>query len=374
MADIRKWRKNSSMATTGFHRERPYNELPPLPPAVELETTDVLRAAINANRLLGELKGVGDVLPNQAILVNGIVLQEAKASSEIENIVTTNDAIYQALGREDSPSVEPHAKEVLRYREALWHGFEAIKQRPISTNLLIDIVGIIRRTDAGIRKTPGIKITGAGGHVVYTPPEGETLVRDLLGNLETFLHADDDLDPLIKLAVAHYQFEAIHPFADGNGRTGRILNILYLVDRGLLEVPVLFLSHYFIRTKPEYYEGLRRVTEEGAWVDWVLYVLRAIEETARETRERIVRIHELMEETSELAKREAAGVYSRELVELVFANPYSKVGFLVDAGIAKRQTASKYLKALESAGILKGKKVGREVYYVNERLIRVLAE
>jgi Fic family protein len=224
-----------------FDRNRPFNDLPLLPPQTDLESKAILKKAIAANRELAELKGSSDAIPNQVVLINSIVLQEARLSSEIENIVTTTDALYRAT--EEDPSRIDHAtKEVLHYREALWHGFENLKARPLSTNLFIELVGIIKQTDLGIRRVPGTKIANSRGDVVYTPPEGETLLRDLLANLESFIQADDGIDSLIKLAVLHYQFEAIHPFTDGNGRTGRIINILYLVEKKLLKIPVLYLT------------------------------------------------------------------------------------------------------------------------------------
>ena len=262
---------------TGFDRTRPFNDLPLLPPPVQLETPAVLKKVIGASRALAELKGAGHVIPNQAILINSIVLQEARLSSEIENIVTTNDELYRALDDERA-STSAEAREVLRYREALWHGFETLKKKPLSTRLFVEIVRLIRKTNLDVRKVPGTRIVNNRGEVVYTPPEGEAAIRDKLADLERFIHADDGLDPLVKMAVVHYQFEAIHPFTDGNGRTGRILNILFLVERGLLELPVLYLSHYIIRNRPAYYAGLRSVTEEGAWEPWVLYMLDAVED------------------------------------------------------------------------------------------------
>jgi len=262
---------------------------------------------------------------------------------------------------------------VLRYQQALWEGYQRLRERPLTTNLFIHLVGIIKGRDMGIRRVPGTKLTGADGQIVYTPPDGEDRLRHLLGNLEQFIHDDGDgLDPLLKLAVIHYQFEAIHPFGDGNGRTGRILNILYLVDKGLLELPVLYLSRYIIRNKPAYYEGLRGVTEQGAWEDWILYLLRGVETMARETRESIQAIQALMIDSAEIARREAGKAYSKDLVELVFEQPYCKIRFLEERGIAKRQTASSYLKAFADAGLLRPVKVGREVYYINDRLLALL--
>jgi Fic family protein len=358
-----------------FDRERPYNDLPSLPPPGELETRAVLKKAIAANRELAQLKGAGDVIPNQAILVNSIVLQEARLSSEIENIFTTNDEMYRALGEDLFTQAEPGTKEVLRYREALWRGFEHLRERPISTNLFVELMQIIKQTDDGIRRVPGTKIGNRRtGEALYTPPEGEDRLRDLLHNLGEFLHAADDLDPLVKLAIGHYQFEAIHPFTDGNGRTGRIVNILYLVEQGLLDLPVLYLSHYIIRNKTAYYEGLRRVTEEQAWEDWILYLLDAVEVTSRQTRERIIRVRDLMVETLAIARERAKKAASKEVVELIFEQPYCRGRFLEDRGLASRNTATAYLNAFADANILRRVKLGREVYYVNDQLMDLLSE
>jgi Fic family protein len=356
-----------------FDRNRPFNDLPLLPPETDLESKAILKKAIAANRELAELKGAGDALPNQAILVNSIVLQEARLSSEIENIVTTTDELYKAT--DEDPSKLDHAtKEVLRYREALWHGFENLKSRPLSTNLFIELVKIIKQTDFGIRRVPGTKIANSQGDAVYTPPEGELLLRDLLSNLERFMHAEDYIDPLVKLAVLHYQFEAIHPFMDGNGRTGRIINILYLVEKGLLKIPVLYLSHFIIQNKTDYYAGLRQVTEHNGWEPWILYMLDAIAATARQTREKIFRIRDAMDSAQELARTKAPKIYSKDLIELIFEMPYCKIRFLENRGIAKRQTAAVYLKALEEIGLLQSLKVGREVYYLNAPLLAILKE
>jgi Fic family protein len=220
----------------------------------------VLKKAAAAHRPLAELKGAAAVLPNPRLLVDGIVLQEARLSSEVEQIVTTSDELYRAAAG-GTGGLDPHAKEVVRYREALWHGYEKLKSRPLGMNLFVELMQIIKGTSAGIRSVPGTRILGAVGEVVYTPPEGKELIREKLGNLEHFLHADDDRDPLVKMAAAHYQFEAIHPFTDGNGRTGRIINILFLIEKHLLDLPVLYLSRYIIEHKREYYDRLRAVTE-----------------------------------------------------------------------------------------------------------------
>lgn len=353
---------------------QPYNDLPLLPPKAELETPAVLKKTIAANRMLAELKGSVKSIPNQGILVNGIVLQEARLSSEIENIVTTNDELYRAAADENLAS-NPHAKEVLRYRQALWHGFSSIKKKPLSTNLFIEIAEIIKGRNIGIRKVPGTKIANPTTRdIIYTPPEGESVIRDKLSNLEKYLHSDDGVDPLIKMAVLHYQFEAVHPFVDGNGRTGRIINILYLVEKGLLDNPILFLSHYILRTKSSYYSGLRSVTEKNAWVDWIIYLLEAIETTAIETQQRVTGILGAMDKAKELVKTKLPKIYSKDLIEAIFEHPYCKIRFLEEAGIAKRQTAANYLQALTEIGLLHTIKMGREQYYINQELVNVLSK
>lgn len=354
-----------------FDRIQPFNDLPALPPAIELETKAVLKQAIAANRVLANLRGLAAKIPNQGLLINSIVLQEARLSSEIENIVTTNDELYRASADPDGKT-DPHTKEVLRYREALNFGFRSLKDRPLTTNLFIELVRLIKQSDIGIRAIPGTALKNDLGEVIYTPPVGETVIRDKLGNLEQFIHADDDLDPLVKMAVMHYQFEAIHPFPDGNGRTGRILNLLYLVEKQLLDIPVLFLSRYIITHRVDYYAGLRLVTEEQDWENWVLFMLRAVESTAQQTYDQVVRILDLMENTRARVQREAAGIYSKDLIEIIFQQPYTKISFLVDAGIAKRQTASNYLKTLVEMGILREQPIGREKYYINDALFSEL--
>lgn len=358
-----------------FDPQKPYNDLPLLPPPGDLETKAVLKKAISANKALAELKGAGELIPDQSLLIQAIGLQEAKLSSEIENIVTTNDELYRAFA-DDGQRTNPHTKEVLRYKDALWHGFKSITQdnRPLTTGLFEELFQIIKETTAGVRSTPGTKLANPLKEIIYTPPEGEGLIRDKLANLEKFLYGHDDIDPLIKLAVMHYQFEAIHPFTDGNGRTGRILNILYLIEAKLLDIPVLYLSQYIINNKNNYYVGLRRVTEEQAWEPWIIYMLDAIEQTAQTTRERILTIRNLMNESIEKVKRELPKVYSKDLLELLFRQPYCKIRFLEAAGIAQRQTASTYLRELQRIGMLHAIKVGREYYYINNKLLDILVK
>jgi Fic family protein len=358
-----------------FDPMTPYNDLPLLPPRVQVETEAVLKRAIGAARALAELKGLGQTIPNQAMLVDSLVLQEAKDSSAIENIFTTNDVLFRSYAARTS-HVDPATKEVLRYREALWNGFESLKVWPVlSTNLLITIIQTIMGDDAGIRNIPGTAIVnGATGETIYMPPEGEDVLRDKLANLEQFMHADDKMEPLVKLALIHYQFEAIHPFADGNGRTGRILGILFLTYTGLLELPVLYLSRYIIEHKHDYYVLLRGVTERGEWEPWILYILDAVEQMSIVTRDRILAIRALMQWTMERVNKELPKIYSKELVELLFRQPYTKGQFIVDAGIAKRQTAAEYLKALEAIGVLKGQRVSKETLYLNVGLYELLSQ
>lgn len=360
----------------GFDPLRPYNELPGLPPACDLESKAVLRKAIAAGRALAELKGLGESIPDQGILINSVVLQEAKASSEIENIITTNDALFRALTAASSAGADSATKEVLDYREALWIGYQHLASRGLlTTNVFISIMNTIKKNQAGIRDLPGTVLSNpATGDVIYTPPEGEGVIREKLKNLEEYVHETDGPDALVKMAVIHYQFEAIHPFADGNGRTGRILSILYLVQQGLLGLPVLYLSRYIIQHKSEYYRRIRGVTEEHAWEPWVLYMLDAVEQTAVDTRQRLLNIRDLLDRTIEIVRRQLPRVYSKELVELLFKQPYTKGQFLVDEGIAKRQTAAAYLKALADVGVLRPHKVGRESVYLNAGLYDLLAQ
>jgi len=357
-----------------FDRNSPYNALPLLPPSVDLETKPILRRCIAANKALAELKGAGDVIPNQAMLINAIPLQEAKLSSEIENIVTTQDELFRAA-LDESSSADPKTKEVLRYRTALRRGVELLHSDGLSLGLLEEVCSVLRDESVAFRTDQFVRIGNPDtGVIAYTPPFGAGGIREKLENLLDFLLSPSELDPLIRLAIVHYQFEAIHPFDDGNGRTGRILSILHLLHEGLLKIPVLYLSRYIIQRKPEYYRRLREVTEKGAWEDWILYKLEGIAETASWTTNRIFAIRDLFNETLDRCRRDLPGrVYSKELIELVFTQPYCKIQFLVDAGIAARQTASEYLKELEKVGVLSGEQRGREMIYKHPELLEVLA-
>ena len=355
-----------------FERDKPYNELPPLPPNQDLETKKTLKAAIAANKALAQLKTRGNLLPNQSMLIDSLVLLEAKDSSEIEDIFTTNDKLYQAdaIG---GKAFDPHTKEVRRYREALWHVVNSVHNKPLGVNTFIDIYRIIKENQSGVLKTSGTKIASPFGDVVYTPPDGYERLLKLLGNLEQFMHNQDDIDPLIKMAVLHYQFEAIHPFSDGNGRTGRILNILYLLQEHLLDVPILFLSSYIIRNKVAYYKGLQNVTEQQAWEEWIIYMLKAVEVTSYETIARIDAIRLAMKSyKAKMQKELPSNVYGKELLEIIFEQPYCTTQSLVDRGIAQRQTAAIYLKQISDIELLIPQKIGRYKVYINPTLMDIL--
>jgi len=358
-----------------FDRKLPYNDLPDLPPLIDVETPAVLKTAIRANKAMAELRVSGHLIPNQTILIQALGLSEAKLSSEIENIVTTNDDLYRAFA-DHSVNIDPQTKEVLFYKDALWHGYYALKnkKRLLTTPLFEELVQILKNNSEGIRKTFGTKLMNPRGEVVYTPPEGEEVIRQKLSNLEKFLYANDSLDPLIKMAIIHYQFEAIHPFSDGNGRTGRILNILFLIEQGLLDIPVLYLSRYIISNKTQYYQGLRNVTENNAWESWVLYLLQGLEQMALLTREKILAIHQLINQTADFVRTKLPRIYSKDLIEVVFQSPYCKIAFLEKAGISKRQTASTYLQQLESIGVLRSLKQGRDTYYINDSFLKLLSD
>jgi Fic family protein len=362
-----------------FSPDKPFNQLPDLPPSVELETPRVLKATTRASRALAELKGRTHTIPNPTILLNTLALQEAKLSSEIENIFTTNDELYRGLAANGNDAdLSPHAKEVLYYRDALWHGMNTLRARPfLSTNLAIEIVNILKKNKAGIRNLPGTKLQNpTTKEVIYTPPDGERLIRKKMANLELFSNdLSSEIDPLVRVGVAHYQFEAIHPFFDGNGRTGRILIILQLIMNGLLEIPILFLSRFIIEQKPQYYHSLRAVTERGEWEAWLLYMLEAMEKTAHGTTQRINAIHDLLAKTLAKAKQALPKrTFSKELIELIFEQPYCKIRFVEKAGIAKRLTATKYLRALEKAGFVRSVKKGTELIFINHALWHLLTD
>ncbi|WP_409308424.1 protein adenylyltransferase Fic [Pectobacterium sp. B1J-3] len=356
-----------------WNPHEPFNQLPKLPPQCELmESIPVLKSCIKARAALAELKQAGELLPNQGLLINLIPLLEAKDSSEIENIVTTSDKLFQ-FSQEDSQA-DPATKEALRYRTALYDGFKYLGQRPLCISTAISICSTLKNADIDIRKIPGTALVSGDNRIVYTPPVGEGVIRDLLGNWESFIHADDDIDPLVKMAIAHYQFEAIHPFPDGNGRTGRILNILFLIEKNLLTLPILYLSRFIVAHKSEYYERLRDVTVSGHWDAWVIFMLGAVKETASWTTDKIAAVRALFDITASYVRESLPKLYSHELVEVIFEQPYCRIANLVEKGIAKRQSASTYLKQLCDIGILYEIAVGREKLYVHPKLIQLMTK
>ncbi len=354
--------------------DKAFNALPPLPPPSDLvESIAILRACIPARAALAELKQAAELLPNQGLLINLLPLLEAKGSSEIENIVTTTDKLFQYAN--ESASADPATREALRYRTALATGFAKLSERPLSANTAIEICSTIKSIDMQVRKVPGTTLMNpVAGEVIYTPPEGEDQLNTLLSNWERFLHADDNLDPLIKMAIAHYQFEAIHPFSDGNGRTGRVLNILYLIEQGLLNLPILYLSRYIVQNKADYYQLLLGVTREQNWEEWILYMLAAVAETAQWTTAKITATRQLMELTARYTQSQLPKIYSHELIQVIFQQPYCRINNLVDAKIAKRQTASVYLKQLCDIGVLEERQIGKEKLFIHPRLVHLLSQ
>ena len=354
-----------------WNAETPYNDLPILPPDLErIETRSVLKACISARAAIAELKTAGELIPDQGLLINILPMLEAKDSSRIENIVTTSAQLFQYADRADG--ADPATKEALRYRTALYDGYTHLEDYPLCTNTAVAICTKLRAVQTDIRKTPGTVLRDQNNNVVYTPPVGEDSIRELLANWERFIHGDDDLDPLVKMAIAHYQFECIHPFPDGNGRTGRILNILYLIQSELLSLPILYLSRFILERRDDYYTLLRRVTEEGDWESWILFMLEAVESTSRWTTDKISIVRALMAETTEYVREKLPKIYTHELVQALFAQPYCRIDNLVERGVAKRQTASTYLKQLVEIGVLEEMSVGREKLYINTRLLQEL--
>ena len=350
------------------------DKLKKLPPEREkVETLKILRQLSKTSQSLGELKGIAKTIPNQAMLINAVVLQEAKDSSEIENIITTQDELYKALATTRKQPAQ--VKEVINYRKAIFKGFEIIKKQGF---LRIKDIESIQKTivenNAGIRAMAGTVLKNdRTGEIVYTPPQEKDEILDLLSNfLEHFNINQSDLSPLVNLAVLHYQFESIHPFYDGNGRTGRILNILYLIINELLDIPILYLSSYINKNKAKYYKYLNYVNKTNEWEEYILYMLKALEETANNTIEKINKIKEQLDKTVEIVKDKAPKIYRKELVELLFEQPYSKIEFVVEKLKVERKAASRYLKKLEEIGILKSEKIGREKLYLNTELIEIL--
>lgn len=359
------------MTPKNWQPDQPYLALPTLPPEIEIETKAVLKQCITARAALAELKQAAELIPNQAILINTLPLLEARASSEIENIVTTTDKLFEHMRNEGQ--ADPATKEALRYSHALFESYETLNKTPLSTRTAEQVCTRIKGVDMTVRRTSGTALTNdATGKVIYTPPVGEPLLRDLLANWERFLHNEVELDPLIRMAIGHYQFEAIHPFTDGNGRTGRILNNLFLIQVGLLTQPILYLSQYIIQNKADYYRLLLNVTREQDWETWLLYIIKGVEETASWTTAKIAAIKALSDHTTEYVRNALPKVYSHELVSLIFELPYCRISSLSDAGIAKRQTASQYLKQLVDIGVLVEAPVTKEKLFIHPKLMQLL--
>lgn len=356
-----------------FEATQPHNDLPLLPPTADVETRAILKKWGMARTALAELRLAGQIIPDQSVLISAIPLLEAKDSSEIENIVTTNDALFReaSLGDEDG---DPTAKEALRYRTALYHGLSTLNTMPLSTRTAIEVCQTVTGIDLDIRNIPVTLTNKHTGEIIYTPPQGQERIRGLLSNWADYLHKTEDaLDPLIRMAILHYQFEAIHPFSDGNGRTGRILNLLYLIECKLLDLPTLYLSRHILRTRGDYYRLLERVTTNGDWEPWILYMLTAVEVTSNWTTRKIRAIRALMDETTTVVRDRAELKISRELIDLIFTQPYCRISNVVEKGIAKRQAASTYLKELSRLGILTEEKVGRDKLFLHRKYLDLLS-
>lgn len=343
-----------------------------LPLSVDVETKEILKKSISANRALAELNGVSKIIPNSNILINSLVIQEAKDSSEIENIITTHDELYRASI--DSTNISKETKEVQNYKEALLKGFDLVKTNKLLLKRdIVAIQGILENNDAGVRKQRGTNLKNAKtGEVVFTPPQNYDDIQILLDNLEKYINNPSDLDALVNMAIVHYQFESIHPFYDGNGRTGRIINILYLVLNDLLDLPILYLSRYIIKNKSDYYRLLQEVRTEDNWHEWIMYMLDGIEQTSLETIKMVNGIESLMKETKHKLRDELPKIYSKDLLEVIFSHPYTKIDFLVEDLRLHRETASKYLKEMEKIGIFQLVQIGRTKFFINIKLFDLL--
>lgn len=350
----------------------PYNDLPPIPAVDELETSRVLKAVISARAELARLDQATALMPDPHVLLNTIPLLEAQASSEIENIVTTTDDLFRQAQLAEG-NADPAVKETLRYRAALWSGFQSMGDRGLRTATAVEVCSLIKGHQMVVRNLPGTRIADrVAGEIVYSPPEGVDVVLAKLADWEGFLHRDDGLDPVTRMAAAHYQFEAIHPFTDGNGRTGRILNILVLVDRGILSEPVLNLSRPIIATKDEYYRLLRGVTWDGAWEDWLIYMIRATRDAAAATTAKIQRIKATQGEFVDRYRGVTPGMENASFQAVLFAQPYVRISQVVQACQVSRPTATSWLRALTAAGALVSVKIGRDRLFLNTAFLDAL--
>lgn len=357
-----------------------YYDIPTLPLSCDLETKEILKQLNQANRRLAELKGVALTIPNENILISTLTLQEAKDSSEVENIVTTQDDLYRGAAASLSElAVNAATKEVLNYREALEHGFRLVRSKGVLTSSVIkEIQKILEHNSAGFRSLPGTALKRSDGVVIYTPPQDKQSIIELMDNLEVFINDDSlvDLDPLIKLAIIHHQFESIHPFYDGNGRTGRIICVLYLVLTGRLDLPILYLSRYITHHKGEYYRLIQAIRDKNndnavEWEAWILFILKGIEETAIETTRLVKGISKLMADFKSVLRPRFGRQYRYELLNNLFFHPYTKVEFLEKELMVSRITANRYLNTLIETGLLERIKIGRAYYYINVPLMNL---
>ena len=354
-------------------------QIPNLPLIIDVETKAVLKQLARSNRALAELKGVAGTIPNENILISSLTLQEAKDSSSVENIITNQDDLYRADLAIKDFTVSPAAKEVQNYREAIFHGFQLVRQHKLLTNNnIISIQNVLKHTKGGFRVTPGTCLKRDDGMIIYEPPQHPEDILRYMGNLEAFINTPDlsDVDPLVKMAIIHHQFESIHPFSDGNGRTGRIVNILYLVINDLLDLPILYLSRFITHNKGEYYRLLQAVRDCGVdnakeWEEWILFILKGVEETSIETTAMIKAISKMMADYKAVLKPLFGTTYKHELLNNLFFHPYTKIEFVChDMGV-QRKTGAKYLDMIVAAGLLNKIKIGRENYYINERLFEL---
>lgn len=365
-----------------IRKEEKYS-IPSLPLPYDLETKEVLKQLNRANRKLAELKGVAQTIPNERILISSLTLQEAKDSSEVENIVTTQDDLYRAGLDPSHQFINAATKEVLFYREAINEGFRMVRNKDILTlNDIKHVQEILEQNTAGFRTTPGTQLKRENdGAVIYTPPQDGMAIVRYMSNLEQFINDDhlSQLDPLIKMAIIHHQFESIHPFYDGNGRTGRIINILYLVITGLLDLPILYLSRYITHNKGEYYRLIQTIRDKNTdnaaeWEAWILFMLKGVEVTAEDTISLVKNIGRLMAEYKNVIRPDFGSKYNHELLNGLFYHPYTKIDHVVANMQVSRQTASKYLDRIVALGLLKKEKMGKENYYINTRLMNLFIE
>ena len=365
-----------------IRKEEKYS-IPSLPLPYDLETKEVLKQLNRANRKLAELKGVAQTIPNERILISSLTLQEAKDSSEVENIVTTQDDLYRAGLDPSHQFINAATKEVLFYREAINEGFRMVRNKDILTlNDIKHVQEILEQNTAGFRTTPGTQLKRENdGAVIYTPPQDGMAIVQYMSNLEQFINDDhlSQLDPLIKMAIIHHQFESIHPFYDGNGRTGRIINILYLVITGLLDLPILYLSRYITHNKGEYYRLIQAIRDKNTdnaaeWEAWILFMLKGVEVTAEDTISLVKNIGRLMAEYKNVIRPDFGSKYNHELLNGLFYHPYTKIDHVVANMQVSRQTASKYLDRIVALGLLKKEKMGKENYYINTRLMNLFIE